>query len=186
VAFDFSGMSNADISTRLEDVSKEMVSLKDQLESAKVRRIETGEYADADWFRRTTTRLRHRGREHQALLVESGRRRRESRKSAKLVLDASRDRFFIRVALKRLPRELFEEIAREAEEIFAAGGSVPTYRDLADGGGDTISSAVLRWRGAIKRTKKALRMEDGADMVELMELVADVCENVASCDPSET
>lgn len=167
-----------------------MVCLKDKLECAKVRRIETGEYSDPDWFRRTTTRLRHRGREHQALLVEAARRRRAGRKTAVAALDMSRDRVFIRVALKRLPRELFEEIAREAEEVFASGGGGETWKAAGeksekgekDGNGvvDTTSQAVLRWREAMKRLKVAMEMEGDVDVVELMEEVADCVEQVKS------
>lgn len=51
---------------------------------------------------------------------------------------------------------------------------------------DTPSPAIIRWRAAMDRLRKTLGLNDGEDIVALLEAAADVCENVASCDPSET
>jgi len=184
MTFDFSSMSDSDLSHRLEKVLAELAMIKDQVECAKVRRIETGEYADPDWYRRANTALRHKGREHQALLMESGKRRRTGNQRVAAASASSKDRVFIRVALRRLSREVFEEIAREAEAVCAAGGSGGSGG--AAGENDPLPPEVLRWRHAMKRLKKSLGIKEGADVVGLLEAAADVCENVESCDPFDT
>lgn len=179
---DLSELSDSELSSRTERILADLVVIKDKIEAAKVRRIETGEYADPDWYRRANTALRHKGREHQMLLKEAGRRRRSGslpHQRAAAESNVSKDRVFIRVALNRLRREVFEEIAREAEAAFAAGGGDALGGDGVDGVLAPLPPEVLRWRKAMKRLRKSLGLNERADAVALLEAAADVCDSVA-------
>lgn len=65
---------------RQGEVEREIADIKAQLETAQAHRIETGEYANPDWFRRAKAALRFRGVEHQRLQRTVARMRDEYRK----------------------------------------------------------------------------------------------------------
>ena len=103
-------MSTDDIERRLGEVTAEIAEIKAQIGEAKGYAAETGEYSDADWFLRANLALRHKGREHQALQLEFGRRRKEERR----VHNATIERAFIDVARVRLDYKTFQAIMDEA------------------------------------------------------------------------
>lgn len=103
-------MSTEDIERRLGDVTAEIAEIKAQLGEAKSIAAETGEYSDADWFNRANLALRLKGREHQALQMEHGRRRKAERRA----YNASIERAFIDAARLRLDATTFRMLWDEA------------------------------------------------------------------------
>jgi hypothetical protein len=79
---------------------------------------------------------------------------------------------------------LLNHYHRLVAEVAELKGEKAEGEDSAEA--DTPSPAIIRWRAAMGRLRKTLGLNDGADVVALLEAAADVCENVASCDPSET
>jgi predicted O-methyltransferase YrrM len=58
----------ATLEERRVDLEYKLADVKGQLEKASAHQIETGEYADADWYRRAKAAQRYAGIEHQQLL----------------------------------------------------------------------------------------------------------------------
>lgn len=103
-------MSTEDIEVRLGAVTAEIAEIKAQIGEAKGYAAETGEYSDADWFRRANLALRFKGREHQALQLEFGRRRKEERRA----YNSSMERAFIDAARAKLDATTFRLLMNEA------------------------------------------------------------------------
>ena len=103
-------MSTEDIERRLGDVTAEIAKIKAQIGEAKGIAAETGEYSETEWFHRANLALRLKGREHQALQLEFGRRRKEDRRA----FNATVEREFINVARTRLDYATFRAIMDEA------------------------------------------------------------------------
>ncbi len=103
-------MSTEDIERRLSKVTEEIAEIKAQIGEAKGYAAETGEYSDTEWFHRANLALRLKGREHQALQFEFGRRRKEERRAH----NATIERAFIDAARARLDYATFRAIMDEA------------------------------------------------------------------------
>lgn len=103
-------MSTEDIEYRLGEVTAEMAEIKAQIGKAKGYAAETGEYSDSDWFHRANLALRLKGREHQALQLEFGKRRKEERRD----YNASLEHAFIDAARTKLDATTFRLIMDEA------------------------------------------------------------------------
>lgn len=103
-------MSTEDIELRLGDVTAEIAEIKAQIGKAKGIAAETGEYSDTEWFHRAQFALRLKGREHQALQLEFGRRRKEERRAR----NDSVERAFISVAKAKLDATTFRLLLDEA------------------------------------------------------------------------
>ena len=89
-------MSIEAIERRLGEVTEEIALIKAQIAEAKGIAAETGDYSDSDWFHRANLALRFKGREHQALQLEFGKRRKEERRQRndtfeRAFIDAARD-----------------------------------------------------------------------------------------------
>jgi len=103
-------MSTEDIERRLGEVTAEMAEIRAQIFGAKGHAAETGEYSDSNSFNRANTALRFKGREHQALQLEFGRRRKEIRRAH----NATTERSFVDVARERLDHVTFRALMDEA------------------------------------------------------------------------
>ena len=103
-------MSTEDIEGRIGAVTAELAEIKAQIAGAKAHAAETGEYSDADWFNRANLALRFKGREHQSLLLECGRRKKEERRA----YNASVEREFINAARTKLDATTFRMLMDEA------------------------------------------------------------------------
>lgn len=111
-------MSDAEIENRLAEVTEEIAQIKTQIGAAKAEAAATGNYADRDWFLRANHALRMKGREHQLLQTEHGKRRKAVRRD----FNARVERAFIDVARRRLDPELFSEMWSEAMSEGERGG----------------------------------------------------------------
>jgi ribosomal protein L20 len=105
-------MSNEYIEHRLITVTSEIADIKTQIANAKSTAAATGEYSDRVWFNKAHTALRLKGREHQELQLEFGRRRKEERRTYSVTLG----RIFIGVARAQLDYETFMSIMDKAVE----------------------------------------------------------------------
>jgi len=103
-------MSTEDVERRLGDVTAEIAEIKAQIGEAKGIAAETGEYSDTEWFHRANLALRLKGREHQALQIEFGRRRKEERRAH----NSRIERAFIDAARARLDATTFRLLWDEA------------------------------------------------------------------------
>lgn len=86
--------------------------MKQQLDTAKARAREDGEYADSDWYVRTKYALRMKGLTHQQILSELARRR----KAEKATTGNSVQDRFVDICRRRLDPEFFAELLQEAKE----------------------------------------------------------------------
>ena len=93
-------------------LESDMARIRMQIEEAKTRVIERGEYSDGDWFRRANYALRQKGREHQNVLREIGRLNRERRASQATTFEKA----FIDAAKRRLDKAVFADLAGEAHD----------------------------------------------------------------------
>lgn len=103
-------MSTEDIERRLGAVTVEIAEIKAQIGEAKSIAAKTGEYSDPEWFHRANLALRFKGREHQALQLEFGKRRKEERRAN----NARIERVFIDVARAKLDSTTFRLLWDEA------------------------------------------------------------------------
>ena len=109
---DMSKMTTDELQIKLDDVSKNLASVKTQLEFAKSEANETGNYSDSRWFNSARHAARMLGREHQMVMQELGRRRKAERRA----FNASAERRFVDIAKIRLDPELFDSLWRDASE----------------------------------------------------------------------
>lgn len=109
-------VDNEDLDEQELRLQGEIADIKAQIEGAKARAAQTGDYSDNDWFIRANHALRHRTIEHQKVLKMIGERNRERRKKN----GEQSQRRFIELCRKRLPPETFQMLWEE----FADGEKV--------------------------------------------------------------
>jgi hypothetical protein len=63
------GMSREELLACKATLEDEMASIRNQLDHARVQRQLTGQYADADWYRRASAALRLKGRDAQRIQI---------------------------------------------------------------------------------------------------------------------
>lgn len=97
---------------RLAEVTEELARVKTQLDFAKSKAAVTRDFSNKDWFNRARHAMRMKGREHQLILAELGKRRKAERSAR----NDSVERRFMQVAKRRLAPSLFMELVAEAEE----------------------------------------------------------------------
>jgi len=107
---DIKNISTEDIEKRLSGITAEMAQIKAQIGNAKGYAAATGEYANSQWYNKANLALRIKGREHQALQLEYGKRRRAERRA----YNANVEQNFIQVARLHLDTAKFQEIMDEA------------------------------------------------------------------------
>lgn len=99
-----------DIERRISVTLAEIAEIKAQIGEAKSIAAKTGEYSDPQWFRRANYALRLKGIEHQSLLLEYGKKRKEEKAARNVTLE----REFINVAKTRLDPTSFRLLMDEA------------------------------------------------------------------------
>lgn len=107
---DVTKMSTDELEKRLRAVMQELAEVKTQIDFAKSEAAETGNYSDADWFNRARHAVRMKGREHQLIQAELGKRKKEERRA----FNAKAERCFIDAARRRLDPDLFSDLWAEA------------------------------------------------------------------------
>ena len=112
-------MSTDSIEERLSAVSIEIAQIKSQVEHAASEAREYGDYSDSDWFFRAKSALRFKGIEHQQLLKELAKRKKEDRVRFNLRFE----RVFVEVARTRIDPVLFQQIKEEANFIATNQGA---------------------------------------------------------------
>jgi len=105
---------------RRDELEESIASLKAKLDNVRAKRHLTGEYADPDWYRRTTTRLRFTGVEHQKLCRQIAALKRTQRAAH----EVSVERAFVAEARKVLSDAAFAAIMINARRIASAGAPV--------------------------------------------------------------
>lgn len=114
IKIDSKKIAISEVSTeRLEqffgDLLNDMAIIKSQLDFAKSEASQTGKYRDGEWFNNARLALRLKGREHQLVSRELGKRSKKER-------EFKSNRFeqrFINVARRILKSDVFEEIMKE-------------------------------------------------------------------------
>lgn len=108
-----------DLERRSREVPEEMAKIRSSLLEAKGKAAATGDYADRNWFNRASYALRMKGHEHQLVLQELAKRKREERRTRNDVVE----RLFIQAARKRLEPDVFASIMAEATDTANYVGS---------------------------------------------------------------
>jgi hypothetical protein len=96
----------------LPTVEEELAALRAKLESVRAKRHTTGEFADPDWYRRATSRLRFSGVFHQQLTRKIAELKRAERRAHNVRVECS----FIEIARERLDSQTFAAMMRDAQE----------------------------------------------------------------------
>jgi hypothetical protein len=94
----------------LEEVNTDIARIKSQLETARAKKIATGEYSDPLWYAKASGALRFKQRESQTLQAKLGELKKQRRDQAFRV-----EARFVEIARRRLDPVLFQEIKDEAE-----------------------------------------------------------------------
>lgn len=105
-----------ELEARRDVVEEEIAALKAKLENVRAKRHSTGEWADPDWYRRATARLRFTGLEHQRLTRDIAKIKREQRQ----IQVAAVERAFVGVARDRLDPIEFDTIMAKARQAVGA------------------------------------------------------------------
>lgn len=103
-------MTLAEMEARRDVVEEEIAALKAKLDKARAERITTGKWADPDWYRRATARLRFTGIEHQKLTRRIAQVKREQRRAQVVSVEQA----FVGVAREILARGDFDAIMDSA------------------------------------------------------------------------
>lgn len=98
------------IMDEMESLNETSASIKDQLAAAKTIQVQTGEYADPDWWRRANFALRATGRNVQGLQARLGEVNRQLKVMAAKEHNANLERRFIVAARQILDPNLYEKI----------------------------------------------------------------------------
>lgn len=101
-------------------VDREIADLKSEVGQMKSRAFATGQYADPRHFRAAEAKLRVRQQQSQELQARLGRMREEMRRE-NVRETRNQDRCFREVARKRLPPDIFQEIADAANDMWLEG-----------------------------------------------------------------
>lgn len=103
-------ISTEELERRLHGVTQELAEIKTQLDFAKSDAAETGNYSDPDWFNRARHAARMKGREHQLIQTELGKRKKAERRA----FNTNMERYFIDAARRELEPHLFSRLWAEA------------------------------------------------------------------------
>lgn len=102
----YAGETTEQLQQLRDELIESIATIKSQLNHAKAETAATGRYADRHWFQAASHALRMKGKDHQLVLAELGRRRREKNQKAQLD-EAAR---FKEAARILLPADLFHQI----------------------------------------------------------------------------
>lgn len=90
-----------------QQIGLDLLNIKNQIEEAKAKAAVEGIYAPADWMARAKHALRLKGLQHQYLLREIAKRKKNETRIANDKLSKEFERRFIAVAKNMLPEEVF-------------------------------------------------------------------------------
>ena len=110
---DFPGMSREDLLKRKLEVEEQIQSIKAQIQAAKHKVKEFGEYSDRDWYQKVNGARRVYGRFLQAIQNELARRR-DSGENDFETRRVKTLQAFINIAENRLDEGLFESLLEDA------------------------------------------------------------------------
>ncbi len=110
IAEDLKTMCDEEITARIVELQEDLAGMRAKESSVKANQVDTGEYADPNWFARLRTAIRFKGIEYNMLVKEKADRAKSKRRE----LASSFESKFIKVAKRRIDEELFHEIWREA------------------------------------------------------------------------
>lgn len=104
-------MTLAEMEARRDQLETDIATLKAKLEQVRAKRVQTGEYADPDWYRRAKTRLRFTAIEFNKLQ----RRIAEVRRVERQAQAARVERAFVDHARRTLDEVTFQRILDAAQ-----------------------------------------------------------------------
>ncbi len=111
-------MTTPDLEARGEEVAAEIAKIKGKLDKVRADLHITGEWVDPDWYRRTKSRVRHLGVEHQVILRILAERKRAERLASASTLQAA----FMTAARKMLSGPAYMAILETAQDEVSHGG----------------------------------------------------------------
>ena len=110
IAMDIQSMTTKEIESKLDQLTVDLTKIRVQIQEAKSRAVLDGKYADVNWYKRVTIALKMKGRDHQLLQIEYGKRRRAER--AKVA--ATFEKAFVDAARLLLDQETFNRLTEAA------------------------------------------------------------------------
>jgi len=94
------------------EITQSIIEIRAQVDAAKAEAAKSGVYANSDWYIRAKSALAYQGRDHQMILTELAKRRKDER-AAKNDLVTER---FILACKRRLDPGLLESLWEEAKD----------------------------------------------------------------------
>lgn len=113
---ELSGLTHEELHQLRHKIYEDMISIKDQLETARSEFRRTGKYADPDWYRKANSALKFKQRDHQNVLLElsiRNNRRKENNAS-------NFNNVFVQVAEETLDNDTFVLIRMETKNRIEA------------------------------------------------------------------
>jgi hypothetical protein len=107
---DITALTLAEVEAMIATTEEDLAAMQAKIDSVKAKRVQTGEFADADWYARINAAKRFSGQRHQALL----RRAAELRKAARKAGAATFEQAFIAAAREQLSPDAFAAIVAAA------------------------------------------------------------------------
>lgn len=102
-----------ELQNKADEVLLAIAVIKAKIASAKAKKIESGEYANPAWFARVNAALKFKQVEHQKLIRETARIKREKNIQNSYEVH----RVFVDIAKTRLSNDIFASILNAASEI---------------------------------------------------------------------
>lgn len=111
-------LTDEELATTKADLEEDIGMIKSQIQEARARAASSGDYSDADWYRRANGAQRVKAVQFNACCREQGRRRRETANRNRASLGNNPwESAFCKAARELLKPETFESLSRRAHEI---------------------------------------------------------------------
>lgn len=99
------------------EVDDDIIRITDQINAAKAEHIESGSYANADWYRRATTAKKIKGHLSQRIQIELARKKEERKKKDHERRDIDRAGYLLEAMKQVLTPEQYEKVIGVRKEL---------------------------------------------------------------------
>jgi|LakMenEpi03Aug12_release.lakeMendotaPanAssembly.Ray.scaffolds.fasta_scaffold1361560_1 hypothetical protein len=125
---DFSQVSDEDLQTVCDDLVEAIAKIKVDLTAAILNK--KTHPIDAEWFSKAQFAVKRKGRQHQAILVEIGRRRKEKKQQNAASREAQKDSSALALAKLEMKRKRAESVAQAFIDIAKETLPLPQYEEI--------------------------------------------------------
>ena len=109
-------MTTDELAIEKDRHERDLVNIKNDIDTARRAAASSGVYSDANWFNRATIAQRIKGREHQEIIYELGQRRKAERVQAASTRNETWPAIFVDMARKHLSPNVFKFLRTETDK----------------------------------------------------------------------